>query len=199
MLAERDLNALAARWEEQRAPVLTKLRPGLSGDAIDRASAACGLTLPTEARTWWGWHDGTNTTTATYAIGLDLLYLPLEKALAVYKRQLNVTQRVANGDDSLAPEDVWPENWLPLSVKGNGAMMVCDCGVPDGAPTPIRHVDHEFFNEARHPVARSFGTVVSWWIDALDRGAWTYNADLRRWEEDPSRLADPSLARTHLV
>ena len=77
--------------------------------------------------------------------------------------------------------------------------MVCDCSVPEGAPTPIRQVDLEFFNGAAEPAAPSLGTVVSWWIDALDRGAWTYNLALQRWEEDPSRLADPSLARTHLV
>jgi cell wall assembly regulator SMI1 len=165
---------------------------------MDDATASLELTLPTEARVWWGWRDGASTMT-NCALGLDLLYLPLEKALELYRRQLRIADQVAAGDDSLTAEDAWPRSWLPLSSTGRGAMMVCDCSVPDGAPTPIRQVDLEFFNEAAEPAAASLGTVVSWWIDALDRGAWTYNSSLRRWEEDPSRLADPSLARTHLV
>jgi hypothetical protein len=73
------------------------------------------------------------------------------------------------------------------------------CGCSEGAPTPIRHVDHEFFDRSRTPVADSLGTVVTWWIDALDRGAWTYDRGRGYWEEIPERLADPGLASTGLV
>lgn len=199
MLTVDGLEQLLDRWRSAGAPIAESLRPGLSEQAQDAIVTPLGLRLPHEARVWWGWHDGTNTTTASYAIGLDLLYLPLEKALGVYKRQLHVAATVASGDDSLSPEDVWPDNWLPISIRGNGAMMVCDCSVPEGSPTPIRHVDHEFFNQAVDPVAPSLGTVVSSWIDALDTGAWTFNPGLKRWDHDPSRLSDPSVAGSHLV
>ena len=78
-------------------------------------------------------------------------------------------------------------------------MMACDCAVRAGAPTPIRHVDHEFPDQSRTPVADSLGTVVLWWIEALDHGAWTYNRERRYWEERPERLPDRQLAFTGLV
>jgi cell wall assembly regulator SMI1 len=199
LLTEEMLEALVARWREQGAAIADDLRPGLAEAEMRAATEPFGLTLPAEARVWWGWHDGTASMTGTSALGLDLLYLPLSTALAVYQTQLRIAAQVAEGADSLAAGDVWPRSWLPLSTKGAGMMMVCDCGVPEGAPTPIRHVDHEFFDRSRTPVANSLGTVVTWWIDALDRGAWTYNRERRSWEELPERLANRGLASTGLV
>lgn len=52
------LDELEFRWREQGAFVANALRPGLSDDDIDRLTEPAGLTLPLEARRWWGWHDG---------------------------------------------------------------------------------------------------------------------------------------------
>lgn len=49
------------------------------------------------------------------------------------------------------------------------------------------------------PVAESFGQMVAWWIDAIERGVWRYDTDLQRWEIDHHRLADPRLELTRLV
>jgi hypothetical protein len=38
---------------------------------------------------------------------------------------------------------------------------------------------HENFYE---PSAESFGQMVTWWIDALDDGAWRYDREAGRWE-----------------
>ena len=78
-------------------------------------------------------------------------------------------------------------------------MMVCDCSVAEGAPTPIRHFDHEFAGESRRAVAESLGTVVLWWIEAIDSGAWRFDTDRGFWDIDHERLGDPALARTGLV
>jgi cell wall assembly regulator SMI1 len=199
LLTEQMLEALEARWREHGAAITQDLRPGLTAAGMQAATEPLGLTLPTEARVWWGWHDGTASTTGTSALGLDLLYLPLATALALYGKQLSIAERVAAGPDPLKPEDVWPPTWLPLSTKGNGAMMVCDCAVAEGVATPIRHFHHEFHDQSRTPVADSLGTVVLWWIDALDQGAWTYDRELPRWEEHPERLEDRRLASTGLV
>ena len=154
MLTEQMLETLEARWREQGAVIAHDLRPGLTAAEMQAATEPLGITLPTEARVWWGWHDGTASTTGTSALGLDLLYLPLTTALAVYGNQLSIAARVAAGPDRLTPEDVWPRTWLPLSTKGNGALMACDCAVPDGAATPIRHVDHEFPRPIEDPCCR---------------------------------------------
>jgi cell wall assembly regulator SMI1 len=52
------LDELKRRWQSQRAPLLARLRPGLSSDGMDALTEPLGLHVPSEARTWWGWHDG---------------------------------------------------------------------------------------------------------------------------------------------
>jgi hypothetical protein len=199
LLTEGMLDELAARWREQGAAVADDLRPGLPEDEVRSAAEAVGLTLPAEVLVWWGWHDGTGSLTAKSALGLDLLYLPMASAFRLYETERRNAALVADGSDPLSQDDVWPRAWLPLSTKGAGMMMVCDCGVAEGGPTPIRHVDHEFFDRSHTPVADSLGTAVGWWIDAIDRGAWSYNRERGHWERFPDRLTDPGLASTGLV
>ena len=57
-----------------------------------------------------------------------------------------------------------------------------------GRPTPIRMVWWAGRESFAEPVAHSFGQVVSWWIDALQTGAWTYDPDAQRWSRDPQLM-----------
>ena len=52
------LEQLAERWRRQRAPITEALSPGLDEEEMDALIAPLGLSLPVEARVWWGWHDG---------------------------------------------------------------------------------------------------------------------------------------------
>ena len=193
------LDELHAAWREQGALIADGLRPGLTDTEMTALARSSQLALPVEARVWWGWHDGTNSMTGSYAVGRELLFLPLARALDLYRQQLTIAENVAEGEESLTPDDVWPRAWLPLSTEGNGAMMVCDCSVAEGAPTPIRHFNHEFAGESRRVVAESLGQVVSWWLAALDSRAWTWDRNRGVWEEHHDRLPDPQIARTNLV
>jgi cell wall assembly regulator SMI1 len=76
LLTEAMLEALAARWREQGAAIADDLRPGLAEAEMQAAAEPFGLALPAEVRVWWGWHDGTASTTGTSALGLDLLLPP---------------------------------------------------------------------------------------------------------------------------
>jgi len=49
------------------------------------------------------------------------------------------------------------------------------------------------------PVAESFGQMVAWWTDAIERGVWRYSTDLGRWEIEHNKLPDPALALSRLV
>ena len=40
--------------------------------------------------------------------------------------------------------------------------------------------------------------MVTWWIEALESGAWRYDSSAGRWEHDPERLA-PERERSGLV
>jgi cell wall assembly regulator SMI1 len=198
LLTEERLEALAARWREQGAPIADDLRPGLDNGALDDATVPLGLRLPTEARVLWGWHDGTESSLTSHAIGLDLLFLSLGDAVARY-RQEDAAAGVAVGDGS-PPEETWQATWFPVAARGDGAVMACDCSIPEGAPTPIRYVHWDKSGSgSRVPVAPSLGTVAAWWIEAIDSGAWHYSPQRMRWEADPGRLSNPTLERTGLV
>lgn len=199
LLTEEMLDALAERRVSVGARIVESLRPGLPDAELDALTEPLGLRLPAEARTWWGWRDGTNSLTGDHAIGLDLLYLPIQHSLDAYRTQRRIAAQVAEGDDVLTPDDVWPRSWLPLSVKGNGALVACEIEVPEGAPSPIQLFHHEFGDTSRTPDAGSLGTVVSWWISAIDSGAWAYDRGRGVWEQHPERLSDARLARTWLV
>jgi hypothetical protein len=60
----------------------------------------------------------------------------------------------------------------------------CDCAVDEGAPTPIYYADSHDDDAGglTTPRVDSFGTMVSWWIQALESGAWRYDTEKHRWE-----------------
>ena len=193
------LEELEARWRAQGAPIAEDLRPGVEPRAIEAATSAVGVELPTEARVWWGWHDGTRRSLTSHAIGGDLLYLTLEAAVSRYEQE-QAGAAAAVEDDGVDAQETWQPTWFPVASRGDGAVMACDCDVAEGDPTPIRRVHWEKFGEQSVvPVAPSLGTVVSWWIDAIDSGAWFFDRERGFWEEDHERLGDPALARTGLV
>lgn len=198
LLTERMLEDLRARWTEQEAPISVDLQAGLSEAEISAETQRLGLTLPIEARTWWAWHNGTTRPVTSHAIGLDLVYLTLQAAVTRCQREREgATTAVEEGLD---PEDAWQHVWFPLAGGGDGAVMACDCSVEDGAPTPIRYVHWDKAGSGSFiPVAPSLGTVVSWWIEAIDAGAWHFDKLQERWAADPARLPDPAMERTGLV
>jgi hypothetical protein len=49
---------LEAAWRSQGAEIAGLLAPGLGDEAMAALLQPLGLTLPEEARIWWGWHDG---------------------------------------------------------------------------------------------------------------------------------------------
>jgi cell wall assembly regulator SMI1 len=197
-LTEAMLDELAMRWRQQGAAILHSLRPGLSEQAIEASVSGLGLSLPIEARVWWGWHDGTESTVNAYAIGLDTVYLQLGRAAELYGEQRDVALQVADGASGLTADDFWRPHWFPFAVASR-PVLACDCSVPEGALTPIYAVDYEFVDESKTPVADSLGDLVSLWIEALDAGAWTYNRELHRWEDHPERLPNPNRPRMGIV
>jgi cell wall assembly regulator SMI1 len=203
VLDEGMLEALDQQWRRQGAPIAASLRPGLSDAEMEAIVGPLGVMLPAEARVWWGWHDGTSAMTNDYALGLDFIFLPLERAVAVYRQVREIALSVAAprpGEEELDEDSIWDQSWFPLSKGGDGTVVACDCTVEEGAPSPIRSVN--WGNRGARsaaPVADSLGTVVSWWIEALDGGAWTYSHERRRWDRHPDRIPDPRREQSGLV
>ncbi len=184
---------LEQRWRSQRAPLLTRLRPGLADAEIDRLSARVDLRLPDEARVWWGWHDGVPVEHFGVAreLGPQLPYLPLAEALELYEHRRSLARTAGPLGDQTElgdPDYWWDPSWLPITESGNGTVVTCDCSVGPGDPTPVRAIFWGDMSEARTPATRSFGQLVEWWIDALDAGAWHYDEAIGRWHYSYERV-----------
>jgi SMI1/KNR4 family protein SUKH-1 len=188
---------LEGLWGKGGAPVLEHLRPGLASDEIDTLTEPLGVRLPTEARTWWGWHDGVAGSVPLGAhreLGPGLPFLPLEEAAALYLHALQQAAEVA-GDQA---DYWWRPSWFPVTER-RGEIR-CDCSVQDGSATPIYWAyshDHDA-DGLTDPKVESFGTMVQWWIEALQSGAWRYHKQSGRWERD-TKLLPPERDASGLV
>jgi len=191
------LEELKQRWTRQGAALVGHLRPGLSPQQMDAMTEHLDLRLPTEARIWWAWHDGVSRTVRLGVhreLGPNLPFLPLEDAVALYRHAREQAAEVA-GDQA---NYWWRPNWFPITER-HGEIR-CDCSVEEGSPTPIYWAyshDHDA-DGLTNPRLESFGAMVTWWIDAIDSGAWEFNADANRWEYQP-KLLPPERERSGLV
>jgi cell wall assembly regulator SMI1 len=197
LLSLTQLERLEALWAEQGTPLVEHLRPGLTNEEIERELEPLGLRLPSEAALWWGWHDGVPSGQPRVMGGSCFRFLTLGDAVREYHSSRRVAETAARTEDEA--DHLWHPSWLPITNTGYGGVIACDCSVATQDPTPIRMVDWGGKEDSDVPVAESFGQMVAWWIDAMERGAWRYDTGLGRWEIDHQRLADPSLELTRLV
>lgn len=188
MLSIELLLELEARWRSQGAPIADHLRPGLNDREIDEATRPLGLRLPTEARIWWGWHDGAslrpNTTSDTSRLlGPGREYLPLLDAVALYEQELEIFRSVGDDAELLRPTTRFP-------ITYSSGPISCDCAIAEGDPTPIYHVhSHDYdIDGVTHPKARSFGEMVTWWIEALNDEIWKWDPSTGSWDYFYKRL-----------
>jgi hypothetical protein len=183
------LGELQARWEAQGAFVARALL-GITDPGIDELTEPIGLRLPREARRWWAWYDGALPQPAGIAaeLGPRRAFLPLAEAVMKCEMFRDVLREV--GDDP-----VWKQSWLPIDADKRPIVLDCSVGFED--PVPVR----SFFVEdptAGEEGVRSIGELVEIWIDAIDRGAWSYNRQRDLWGYDWTRL-DRRVSLLHLA
>jgi cell wall assembly regulator SMI1 len=191
MLTDDLLEQLASRWRDHGVPVATRLSPGLPDEQIDALTSPLGITLPTEARRWWRWHDGVAADTTRLARDRELApgleFLPLNEAVQWCERYREVSRSWSAAAPDTAPDPWWAPSWFPLTHAGQAGIIACDSAVPAGAPTPIRRVwPPEPGNAVAEPLLGSLADLVRGWIDAFDLGAWRYGDG---WKIDPDRRA----------
>lgn len=152
---------------QQGAPLVDLLQPGLTEAEMDDRTRPLGVTLPDEARLWWGWHDGV----AVEHYGNDP------------QREIAVKAAGSGGypPDWGDPDYWWHPQWFPITESISGSTVACDCSVRPGEPTPIRAVSWGTKEDSDVPVARSFGEMVEWWLEAFDTGAWRYDRTQQTW------------------
>jgi cell wall assembly regulator SMI1 len=174
------LSDFEARLRSQGLPVDEWAKPGLAAGKIEEMLAPLGLRLPTEGLTWWQWHDGANRQGQERLFGPWKAYLSLDEAIAVYQESRSVAEVTAGAWPQNDPDFLWHPTWLP--IKGPQLPIVIDCSVPEGQPTPVIFVDWQNVDGFSKPRAESFGQMVSWWIEAIDCGAWRWDPERNQWD-----------------
>jgi hypothetical protein len=185
------LHTYEERLRAQGLPFDEWVRPGLRGDEMDTVLAPLGLRLPSEARTWWGWHDGENPTARNDLLGPSTEFLSLAESVRQYGQSRGIAERTAKQDPPPwdDPDFAWNPAWLPISRPGHP--VVIDCSVAEDDPTPIRYIDWQNVDSFFLPKAQSLGQMVTWWIEAIDVGAWEWSHKDQRWFSHNDRLEPP--------
>lgn len=183
-LLSRDLlNELEARLRAARAPVAERLQPGLSEAQIDELTTPLGLQLPYEAREWWMWRDGVAVSPGGDASVRTLGRFQLAPLAELVEHCLMVRELYADVEAENPGLELWSEAWFPVLRADTREDVVCDCSIQGRAPTPIQAFDPEFLDEDKKE-APSFGTLVSWWVEALDEGVLRYDPRAGTWRTD---------------
>jgi hypothetical protein len=177
------LRTYESRLRTQGVPVDEWRKPGLTDDEMSDALAPLGLGLPMEGRVWWGWHNGA----PGYGKGKLVApsgdkFLSLAEAVETYREFRTIVQGLVEPDIPLLadPDYRWNPAWLP--IRGPQLPVVIDCSVPEGQPTPLRFIDLQDVEGSPKPRAQSLGQMVSWWIEAIDCGAWRWNPASNQWD-----------------
>jgi cell wall assembly regulator SMI1 len=172
MLTAELLAELDQRLRELDAPVTSVWRPGLDNEQMDTLTAEIGLSLSTEARAWWAWHDGVERDVIVPLPGIggrELLSLHEAVQDAKRKRAMAVDWSRDFPDD---PRGDWSATWISFCGSASPARLACDCAVPAGAPSPVLYFDPEFIDDPRPPRTPSMGELVHLWLDAIQDGTW---------------------------
>jgi cell wall assembly regulator SMI1 len=181
------LDQLAAQWRKHDAPIARQLAPGLSDTEIDALTAPLGLTVPAEARTWWGWHNGAHNASVLTSGGKAFPSLDRCVSLAARMRDMayDVTRPhrlSATAADEMARE-VWNWDWLPLCEDGVGTMLVIDAA----ADSPARDVcavwyrAHDQSSDQAVVVAPSIGALVREWTRVLETSTGSVIPETDQW------------------
>jgi hypothetical protein len=173
LLSPELLAQLDCKLEEVGAPVTKLWRPGLGDDQMDAITAELGLSLSTEARVWWAWHDGIDHERSpmhsSFGPGWDAY--PLAHAVddAIANREIAAEE---TEDDPEFHNSDWPDSWIALCGNVSYPRLVCECAVPSGEPSSVHYFDPVGNMDPRRPRLASVGELVHLWLDALDDGTW---------------------------
>ncbi len=170
---------------------LDGLARGVASEEMATTLAPLGLTLPGEARVWWGRHNGSpgDYRSKPYAPPGEK-FLSLSEAVETFNEYRGIVMELVEPDvpELANPDDRWHPAWLP--IRGPQLPLVVDCSVSKDAPTPLRFVSMEDSDGSRRIRARSLGEMVQWWMEAIDAGAWRWDLASAEWVVDRELLPE---------
>ena len=196
-LSSELLNRLEQTWVEQHAPLASHLRPGLTDTQMDDITAPLGVLLPPEARLWWGWHDGVDAPGPyrLWATGAGQYLLSLQESVAEALFQRSLQDALTDPNSTAPTVDLWRLTRVPAIDSMSGSLIAIDTA-DRGPLSPVYWKDRDG-NSSRPPVVPSLGTMISWWIDALEDGLG-YDRTTGQWRSEFDGVPDDR-ARTHVL
>lgn len=163
-----------------------QLQPGLSDARIDEilANSLTEIEMPPEGRILWTWRNGIPAF-APWWVARGTRLLSLEESVACYFRSRADGFELKAG---LEPEldverDFWPKRFLPF-LDQEEALVAMDTTHTGGAPSPVHQLPlHDHREDAiAKPDLPSVGTLLQWWIEAIDERLWCWDTTNNRWD-----------------
>ncbi len=166
------LSEFEVELTKQHVPV-DLLRPGRDFDEVKRAFSAVDRHIPDEVAVWFAWHDGevADQTRAMAGVLPQFEFYSLDTVLHLIARP-----RQPYGEE----EWDWNREWV--HVLGDHKGLIVSCGKDPATPPLVRVLDP---TATHHVIASrqsvSLCTPVTWWIEGLRNGWYTWNSEIGRW------------------
>jgi hypothetical protein len=156
--------------------------PGVSEPQVRAAFARIGLVPTGELITWFGWHNGST--------GYPLLQKHFPRSL---DELVTDYQRERDTDWLGEAYGQWRPGWVKIIGISHG--IAADCNRPEIEATPVRFADPwDGRFDSDDPGAQpqpSMCVMVSWWIDAIRDGYFTWKPDTQSWDWGPPLRLPP--------
>jgi cell wall assembly regulator SMI1 len=174
-------------WRDIKIPAVEFLAEPASKADLDGITLVTGCSPPSEAYSWWRWHNGLaripDADASAYEIGPGYRLLSLTEAVDEYRSRRRVAADLAaDRKNGATPDTWWHPSWFPLVRQASGeATLACDCSSPATDIAPVLAVEWTRPDGWQKPVTLSIAELVSHWLDAINTGTWSYDHHRRRW------------------
>lgn len=180
LLAEL-LDKLEQELRKQGVPVDEYFCPGAPAAEVRSTFANNGLVAPDEAVVWFGWHDGVDRSR------------PSDKVLPKFfswSLSETVTSRLKLDPNFIGFED-WQVDprWMQILGEQYGITVRCD-DVPENPPLvrALTFAEPSYASTYTHQQVVSLCTPVTWWIEALRQGLFTWLPEFDGWDIQDRKL-----------
>jgi len=172
MLDQETLNAFRASLHDHGSGFAAILREGRARSSQVDAAPDFAFAFPEELARWWEWQDGT---TQPGALFDDFCLFSLADAndwFRFVRGEAEATVEMLKRPAQLPDADrLWPR-WLFPVLTGSSGTIAVDCRGDLTAPVHYVNTEH---GPTGQPAAESLRQMVTWWIGAVDAGAWRVN------------------------
>ena len=165
--------------------------PPIGRSTVAAAFERLALPLPEEVVTWFGWHDGV----------VDLTWMKAFPKFEFYSLE-NVVDRYLNERGWPKGHEDWQWNpeWIQLLGDNNG--LAIECLPPSDVSPRVRPLSHdgEWGTQPDNGYAQvvSLCTPVTWWIESLRAGEYTWYPEHRAWDWDFGKPSDRPEKRAYI-